>query len=126
MKKFRSPQEKKILSYKKDRRNDYGENSKASRKAIPFRKRWVNQTFRSTVKQKIFLFELSNELSAEKIDDDIKNIKRKYWKKLSDTQLGLFLRRKDKNKSSNLVRSVTKRWYCFEDYYVTYKHAVAD
>jgi hypothetical protein len=31
----RSPQEKKALSYAKDRRNDYGENDKSSRKNIP-------------------------------------------------------------------------------------------
>lgn len=34
-----TPQEKKRLSYERDRRNDYGENDKASRKAIPLRKR---------------------------------------------------------------------------------------
>ena len=34
-KKARSPQEKKQLSYIKDRRNAYGENSKSSRKNIP-------------------------------------------------------------------------------------------
>lgn len=33
-----TPQEKKSLSYAKDRRNTYGENSKASRKAIPLSK----------------------------------------------------------------------------------------
>src|SRR5260221_10592077 len=38
-KKSRSPQEKKTLSYVKDRRNVYRENSKASRKSIPGRKR---------------------------------------------------------------------------------------
>lgn len=33
--KRRSPQEKKRLSYAKDRRNDYGENDKSSRKNVP-------------------------------------------------------------------------------------------
>jgi hypothetical protein len=37
--KRKSPQLKKALSYKKDRRNTYGENSKASRKGIPRKKR---------------------------------------------------------------------------------------
>jgi hypothetical protein len=37
--KRKSPQVKKALSYKKDRRNTYGENSKASRKGIPRKKR---------------------------------------------------------------------------------------
>lgn len=37
--KRRSPQEKKALSYAKDRRNTYGENDKSSRKAIRVNKR---------------------------------------------------------------------------------------
>ncbi|GAA0972364.1 hypothetical protein GCM10009551_000650 [Nocardiopsis tropica] len=35
----RSPQEKKALSYARDRRNDYGENDKSSRRNIPLSKR---------------------------------------------------------------------------------------
>ncbi|MDD4928168.1 MAG: hypothetical protein PHP85_02695 [Gallionella sp.] len=35
MSKIKSPDEKKRMSYEKDRRNVYGENSKASRKNIP-------------------------------------------------------------------------------------------
>jgi hypothetical protein len=35
----RSPGEKKALSYERDRRNTYGENSKSSRKNIALRKR---------------------------------------------------------------------------------------
>jgi hypothetical protein len=37
-KRLRSPQEKKALSYELDRRNAYGQNDKAARKAIPLRK----------------------------------------------------------------------------------------
>ncbi|MEV6906791.1 tyrosine-type recombinase/integrase [Amycolatopsis sp. NPDC051071] len=39
----KSPQEKKRLSYAKDRRNRYGENDKSSRKNIPRHKRRVNR-----------------------------------------------------------------------------------
>lgn len=46
LKKRRSPQEKKRLSYAKDRRNDYGQNDKAARKAIPARKRIANRIVR--------------------------------------------------------------------------------
>ena len=35
----RSPQEKKALSYARDRRNDFGSNEKAARRSIPRRKR---------------------------------------------------------------------------------------
>jgi hypothetical protein len=40
-KRRRSPQEKKALSYTRDRRNRYGENAKSSRKNIPRRKRLI-------------------------------------------------------------------------------------
>ena len=39
MRRRKSPQEKKSLSYARDRRNTYGEHSKGSRKSIPLRKR---------------------------------------------------------------------------------------
>ncbi|MFD6391457.1 hypothetical protein ACWF9G_08245 [Nocardia sp. NPDC055029] len=42
----RSPQEKKALSYAKDRRNCYGENDKSSRKNIPRSKRILNRVDR--------------------------------------------------------------------------------
>ncbi|MGI5182656.1 hypothetical protein ACQEVZ_41020 [Dactylosporangium sp. CA-152071] len=42
----RSPQEKKALSYAKDRRNDYGENDKSSRKNIRRNKRHPNRADR--------------------------------------------------------------------------------
>ncbi|WP_146229427.1 hypothetical protein [Nocardia neocaledoniensis] len=42
----RSPQEKKALSYARDRRNCYGENDKSSRKNIPRRKRMRNRADR--------------------------------------------------------------------------------
>jgi hypothetical protein len=38
-KRQRSPQEKKALSYERDRRNVYGENTAASRRGVPIRKR---------------------------------------------------------------------------------------
>jgi len=41
-----TPQQKKDLSYAKDRRNAYGQNDKASRKIIPLRKRLVNRVNR--------------------------------------------------------------------------------
>ena len=48
-KRKRLSQEDKVLSYVKDRRNTYGENDKGSRKAIRFRTRCVNGTYRSQV-----------------------------------------------------------------------------
>jgi hypothetical protein len=51
MSKVKSPQAKKELSLELDRRNVYGENSKASRKAIPRRKKIEHQKERRTVGQ---------------------------------------------------------------------------
>jgi hypothetical protein len=48
VKKRSSPQEKKRLSYSRDRRNWYGENDKSSRKNIARRKRVVGERVAST------------------------------------------------------------------------------
>jgi len=47
----RSPQEKRALSYTKDRRNDYGENDKSSRKNIRRNKRIPNRADRHRERQ---------------------------------------------------------------------------
>ncbi|MET7396566.1 hypothetical protein ABZS66_24100 [Dactylosporangium sp. NPDC005572] len=47
----RDPQEKKALSYAKDRRNDYGENDKSSRKNIRRNKRTPNRSDRHRERQ---------------------------------------------------------------------------
>jgi hypothetical protein len=47
----RSPQETKALSYAKDRRNDYGENDKSSRKNIRRNKRIPNRADRHRERQ---------------------------------------------------------------------------
>jgi hypothetical protein len=47
----KSPQEKKRNSLAKDRRNDYVENSKASRKAIPRLKAVGNRRYRKALKR---------------------------------------------------------------------------
>jgi hypothetical protein len=47
----RDPQEKKALGYAKDRRNDYGENDKGSRKSIRRNKRVPNRADRHRERQ---------------------------------------------------------------------------
>src|SRR5262245_54602184 len=47
----KDPQEKKALSYAKDRRNDYGENDKSSRKNIRRNKRFPNRADRHRERQ---------------------------------------------------------------------------
>jgi hypothetical protein len=94
--KKRTPQEKKKLSLKKDHRNAFGQNNKASRKAIPKRKRAVNKAYRKTVKQKIQIDSEMKENDLVAVDDKIKNVKRKFWKKRPDESLEKILKRKGK------------------------------
>ena len=80
----RSPQEDKVLSYAKDGRNTYGENDKSSRKAIRFRKRWVNGTYRSQVHDALG----SAARDPDEIADAVNAVQRRRWRKAPDTPLG--------------------------------------
>ena len=93
----KTPQEKKRLSYEKDRRNNYGENDKASRKAIKKRKSWVNQSFRRTTKQTL-KHSLNADDEFENVDSKIKEVKKKEWKKVPDIPLKEHLKKKGKLK----------------------------
>lgn len=102
MKKQKTPQEKKELSYKKDRRNVYGENDKASRKAIPRRKKEINKKYRKKLKQtlqssikKIDKILTTNEEELEILSNSIQEVKREKWEKMPDKPLGKYI--KDKN-----------------------------
>jgi hypothetical protein len=80
----KTPQEKKILSYQKDRRNTYGESTHGARKAIPQRKAWVNRTYRHTVRQQLW----TTNTGADHDLDPVGKVKRKGWVKAADTRLG--------------------------------------
>jgi len=76
-----TPQEKKRKRYLKDRRNSYAENDKSSRKAIRFRKKWVNKTYRSNINNKL---RNNNDLD---LDNSVKSVRKKDWKKSPDIPL---------------------------------------
>lgn len=84
----RSPQEKKRLSYKKDRRNRYGENAKASRKAIPRRKAIENRRYRRALVR-----ELGEEEFGVAVPAAPARIRKAGWRKMRDTPLGLAIKR---------------------------------
>jgi hypothetical protein len=87
-----SPQEKKQLSYKHDRRNTYGENDKSSRKAIPFRKRAVNKANRHADHQILLEATGIPDLEADdRTDDRVHGGRRKRWRKWPDQRLGEIL-----------------------------------
>ena len=64
MSKLKAPQEKKQASLTKDRRNDYGENSKASRKNIPRSKARAKRSYRRGIHQALHVETTSREESV--------------------------------------------------------------
>ncbi|MGC4938957.1 hypothetical protein [Kribbella sp. DT2] len=81
----KTPQEKKALSYAKDRRNSYGENDKASRKAIPLRKRLVNRANRHQLQQS--LASATDAPDPEAVEVRALGKRPKRWKKWPDESL---------------------------------------
>ncbi len=84
VKRKRSPQEKKILSYARDRRNVYGENDKASRKNIPRSKAMGARAYRSEVKQAM-------REAGDEADIAAAEVSRRRFAKDPDVALGAYL-----------------------------------
>lgn len=95
MRSRKSPQEKKRLSLGRDRRNAYGENSKASRKNIPRAKAHVNRANRraDSVTLTDALGVRDDEL-ASRAEDAVEGRRRKVWRKWSDEPLAHKLARR--------------------------------
>ncbi|MFM2389315.1 MAG: hypothetical protein RLZZ437_870 [Pseudomonadota bacterium] len=81
-----TPQEKKALSYSKDRRNTYGQNAKAARRRIPLRKAAAIRAARHGDKVAI--------ATAEVDEVALLPPRRGWWKKSPDEALGKVLARK--------------------------------
>ena len=93
MKKRRSPQEKKRLSYSKDRRNWYGENDKSSRKNIARNKRNRHRSERHRAQQRLSagLGPVDQVVEAD-LNERLTRARRgSRWRKFPDTQLGLYV-----------------------------------
>ena len=92
----RSPQDKKALSYANDRRNDYGDNAKASRKAIPARKATENRDVRRKAVQAVKATAISDEATVDLIESSLRHDLDRLggWKKSLDVPLGELLKRK--------------------------------
>jgi len=85
----RTPQEKKKLSLKKDRRNSYGESPHGSRKSIPLNKRLRNRSDRHH--QEGQLPTLPGQLDVDegdKIESAILSKAPRRWDKVPDLPLG--------------------------------------
>lgn len=92
----KSPTEKKELSLKLDCRNTYGENSKASREAIPRGKQRQHMNERRSVAQALYGLQ-GNVCEDEAADAEltaktrITNSKRRGFRKQPDVPLGIVL-----------------------------------
>jgi hypothetical protein len=73
-----TPQQKKALSYANDRRNTYGQNDKAARKAIPLNKALGHRAARHADKVAL----------EQGVDDAPPTPPKPTWKKSADTPLG--------------------------------------
>jgi hypothetical protein len=85
----KSPQEKKRLSYAKDRRNNYGENDKGSRKNIRCNKRAPHRADRRRASQVLEAATGAVDEVAEEATEQRLLMKRpRFWKKCPDVPLG--------------------------------------
>ncbi|MEU8804329.1 hypothetical protein [Spirillospora sp. NPDC048819] len=85
----RSPQEKKQLSYAKDRRNAYAENDKSSRNAVRLNKRFPNRANRHRLNQ--LLQEAAGRpdiVKAVEVEERLTRRRPKMWRKEPDLALG--------------------------------------
>ena len=97
----KSPQEKKALSYAKDRRNAYGENDKASRKAIPLRKAGENRQDRRKINQELAALPELDEAAAALIESSARHEINRVggWKKAADIPLTEFIEKQRRLRS---------------------------
>lgn len=102
MGKFKTPQEKKRLSYQHDRRDDYGESKSSSPKSIRWRKRWVNQAYRQQIKH-ILNAPIGKE-DTDEVENQVAEVRRPFWKKSPHAPLGLYLYRKGKLEADKIKR----------------------
>jgi hypothetical protein len=92
----KTPQQKKALSYARDRRNSYGENNKASRKLIPRRKASEHRQDRHKLDQETrqlaIIDETAADIAASAIRQDLNRRKTWRWKKQPDRSLAEHLK----------------------------------
>ena len=84
----KTPQEKKQLSYERDRRNRYGQNAKASRRLIPLRKAKTKRSYRKRTNQILAAAPKSADLLADDAPENrIAATPKKRWRKVPDVSL---------------------------------------
>ena len=107
--KEKTPQEKKALSYSKDRRNNYGENNKASRKLIPLRKAQVNRGYRKRVNEVLTQITGGESENAEELESVVGSIGRPEWQKTPDEPLRVIVQQNLERRESHAGHGKTPR-----------------
>lgn len=105
----KSPQEKKRLSYEKDRRNCYGEHDKGSRTSIRRNKRAVNAENRRLVSASLDSVRgVPDEVVADHAEERFATKRLKFWRKWRDEPLGdvvqFLLARRDGDSATRVKR----------------------
>lgn len=101
----RTPQEKKNLSLKKDRRNTYGESPHGARKSIPLQKRLRNRSNRH--RQDSQLPTLPGQMDvdeADSVESAILSKAPRQWQKVPDSPLGEIITRKQRRREQSRGR----------------------
>jgi hypothetical protein len=111
---FKTPQDKKRLSLTRDRRNTYGENDKASRKAIPRRKQLGQMQLRRGIKQELAsatgaITDADSDETAERVVGVQAVKKRRLFKKRPDEPLGVVIKKQGQWRASTQSAPVSKR-----------------
>ncbi|HEX8248782.1 MAG TPA: hypothetical protein VF599_11450 [Pyrinomonadaceae bacterium] len=106
----RTPQEKKALSYARDRRNDYGENDKTSRRSIRRNKTLPARAYRKTINDILHgAVGVVDLAKAESVDVKAKQVMRRRWKKYPDQPLGEIVARQLKRRKNHAAKGKTAR-----------------
>ena len=98
--KKRTPQEKKKLSYERDRRNVYGRSPHASRKAIPLHKALRNRANRHHENQQVgYQGPVPDADLTDKLESLLLKRAPKEWEKYPDAPLGKVIAKKSKDRA---------------------------
>lgn len=98
----KAPQEKKELSYARDRRNNGGDTAKASRKNIPLRKRLVNRANRHSAHQLLSaVVGIADPSLDEAVEQKVASKRPKSWRKRPDIPRAEHLERQSRWRDSH-------------------------
>jgi hypothetical protein len=106
----RTPQEKKLLSLKKDRRNTYGESPHGARKTIPLRKRLrARAERRFQVSQSRQIRPQMDSDTADAIESAVRSFVPSKWGKVPDSPLGEVIEAKKHRRIRSYCRKYRSR-----------------